>query len=157
MYEIRMNRGYYESPLGWVKVVGSEDAILSVEFVDEPGGEMATSSPVDLALEQLSEYFQGIRRTFDIPLTLEGTDFQRNVWQELMKIPYGQCTTYQAIADRIGKPKAVRAVGAANGRNPISILVPCHRVIGSDGKLTGYGGGIWRKKWLLVHEGCMSF
>ena len=96
-----------------------------------------------------------VRRAFDLPLDLHGTDFQRRVWRQLRTIPYGQIITYQEIANAIDKPQAVRAVGAANARNPISIIVPCHRVIGSDGSLTGYGGGIWRKEWLLKHEGCL--
>ena len=95
----------------------------------------------------------GARRTFGLTMALHGTPFQRQVWGQLIGIPYGETKTYQEIAHAIGRPFAVRAVGAANAKNPISIIVPCHRVIGSDGSLTGYGGGIWRKEWLLKHEG----
>ena len=145
--------GFYESPIGWIEILGSADEIISLEFVDKPHREQFQSPCVGLALEQVSEYFEGTRRSFDLPLLLEGTDFQHSVWQHLGEIPFGQTLSYQDLAKAIGKPRAVRAVGAANGRNPISIFVPCHRVIGSDGKLTGYGGGLWRKEWLLKHEG----
>ena len=101
---------------------------------------------------QLDEYFAGTRRTFDLPLNPHGTDFQRAVWRALVAIPYARTLSYGAVAAAIGNPKGVRAVGLANGRNPISIIVPCHRVVGSDGSLTGYGGGIARKQWLLAHE-----
>jgi methylated-DNA-[protein]-cysteine S-methyltransferase len=109
--------------------------------------------PLREAVRQLAEYFAGDRRKFDLPLRLEGTDFQRRVWQVLTEIPYGETWSYGQLAQRIGNPKGCRAVGLANGRNPISILVPCHRVIGADGSLTGYGGGVERKRWLLAHEG----
>jgi methylated-DNA-[protein]-cysteine S-methyltransferase len=101
---------------------------------------------------QLEAYFAGERTTFDMPLQLSGTDFQRQVWSELQRIPYGETISYGELARRLGNPAAVRAVGLANGRNPIAIVVPCHRVIGADGSLTGYGGGLERKSWLLDHE-----
>jgi len=148
--------GYYESPIGWIEIIGSEQGILSLEFVDEPHHDRSIGLCVSLAVKQVSEYFRGKCRVFDLPLVLDGTDFQRSVWLHLAEIPFGQAMTYQDIAKAIGKPRAVRAVGAANGRNPISIIVPCHRVIGSDGSLTGYGGGIWRKEWLLKHEGILA-
>lgn len=107
--------------------------------------------------QQLSEYFSGHRRTFDIPLALRGTEFQLAVWNELLRVPYGDTITYAELASRIGRPAAIRAVGAANGANPIPVIVPCHRVIGSNGTLTGYGGGIERKQWLLTHEGRRLF
>jgi methylated-DNA-[protein]-cysteine S-methyltransferase len=109
--------------------------------------------PLGEAVRQLSEYFAGTRRTFHLPLRLQGTEFQQRVWRELTEIPYGETWSYGQLARRIGNPNASRAVGLANGRNPISILVPCHRVIGADGSLTGYGGGLERKQWLLAHEG----
>jgi methylated-DNA-[protein]-cysteine S-methyltransferase len=115
--------------------------------------EDATAQPLAATRRQLSEYFAGSRRTFELPLRLEGTAFQQRVWRELTEIPYGETWSYGQLATRIGKPSASRAVGLANGRNPISILVPCHRVIGADGSLTGYGGGLERKQWLLAHEG----
>jgi methylated-DNA-[protein]-cysteine S-methyltransferase len=148
--------GLYESPIGWIEMKGSDKEILSLNFVDQPRSEFATCSIVEVAIGQLSEYFDGARCAFDLPLALHGTSFQCQVWGELLTIPYGRVTTYREIAQAIGRPQTVRAVGAANARNPISIIVPCHRVIGSDGSLTGYGGGIWRKEWLLKHEGFLS-
>jgi methylated-DNA-[protein]-cysteine S-methyltransferase len=145
--------GLYESPIGWIEIKGSENGVLSVKFVDQPKSEFATRTILEMAIRQISEYFMGTRRTFDLPLAMHGTNFQRQVWGQLMTIPYGKVATYQEIAKAIGRPQAIRAVGAANARNPISIIVPCHRVIGKDGSLTGYGGGIWRKEWLLRHEG----
>jgi methylated-DNA-[protein]-cysteine S-methyltransferase len=106
---------------------------------------------------QLAEYFAGKRRTFDFPLALRGTEFQLAVWNELLSVGYGETITYAQLAIRIGRPAAIRAVGAANGANPIPVIVPCHRVIGSNGTLTGYGGGIERKQWLLAHEGRRLF
>ncbi len=148
--------GFYESPIGWIEIGSSENEILSLRFVDQPRIEFTDFPVVDAAMRQISEYFKGAQRSFNLPLALHGTSFQRQVWEHLLNIPYGQVTTYQEIAEAIGRPQAVRAVGAANARNPISIIVPCHRVIGSDGSLTGYGGGIWRKEWLLRHEGFLA-
>ncbi len=108
------------------------------------------------ARRQLAEYFAGTRRDFDLELKMQGTEFQRRVWDALVEIPFGETRTYGQQARRIGLPDAPRAVGAANGQNPISIIVPCHRVIGANGALTGYGGGIERKKWLLAHEQAMA-
>jgi O-6-methylguanine DNA methyltransferase len=117
----------------------------------------AGETPVlDNAIRQLREYFDGRRKKFDIPIRLAGTLFQQQVWNGLLKIPYGQTESYGSLAERLGKPSASRAVGHANGQNPISIIVPCHRVIGKDGSLTGYGGELWRKKWLLEHEGALT-
>jgi len=110
---------------------------------------------LDWTEEQLKEYFAGMRTTFDLPLEPSGTAFQLNVWQLLRTIPYGVTTSYGELARRLGEPKASRAVGAANGANPIPIIVPCHRVVGSRGELTGFGGGIERKRWLLEHEGAL--
>jgi methylated-DNA-[protein]-cysteine S-methyltransferase len=107
------------------------------------------------ARQQLTEYFAGSRTTFDLPLDPSGTEFQRRVWDSLRTIPYGTTTSYGAIARRLGDPHATRAVGAANGQNPIPIVVPCHRVVGAKGELTGFGGGIDRKRWLLEHEGAL--
>ena len=103
-------------------------------------------------LRQLTEYFKGRRQKFSIPLVLEGTDFQKAVWRQLQKIPFGQTASYGDVARAVGSPRAFRAVGNANNKNPIPLIIPCHRVIGSDGKLVGFGGGIWRKEWLLEHE-----
>ena len=111
-----------------------------------------SETPFAAVREQLAEYFAGKRQQFDVPLKLAGTPFQQRVWQELVRIPFGTTITYAQLAQRIGKPTASRAVGHANGRNPISIIVPCHRVIGADGKLTGYAGGVDKKQWLLAWE-----
>jgi methylated-DNA-[protein]-cysteine S-methyltransferase len=136
-----------------IKVTGG--VITSVEFVEEAGEEERSGPIVEEAIRQLLAYFEGTRRDFDLPISPQGTEFQRLVWQHLLDIPYGQIISYQDLAKAIGKPEAIRAVGAANGQNPISVVVPCHRVLGSDGSLTGYGGGLWRKEWLLKHEGAL--
>lgn len=115
-------------------------------------GARSDPTPFATALVQLREYFAGTRRRFDLPLAPEGTDFQRRAWAALRGIPYGETRSYSEQAANFGKPSAVRAVGAANGRNPIGIVVPCHRVVGADGSLTGFGGGLDRKSWLLTHE-----
>ena len=150
----------YESPIGSIEIHATDAAISKVEFAGEQAGEgeEARAHPLlDEAHRQLNAYFAGELRCFDLPLDLDGTPFQRQVWQQLLSVDYGQTASYQDIAHAIDNPKAVRAVGAANGRNPVSIIVPCHRIIGSGGrpKLTGYGGGLWRKEWLLRHEGVL--
>jgi methylated-DNA-[protein]-cysteine S-methyltransferase len=144
--------GYYQSPIGLVEVSGTSDAITSLNFVEVRRKKLSPNPIVEKALQQVTEYFLGTRREFDLRIAIQGTNFQQSVWQQLLSVPYGHTASYQNIANAVDKPRAVRAVGAANGRNPISIVVPCHRVIGSDGSLTGYGGGLWRKEWLLKHE-----
>ena len=148
--------GYYKSEIGTLEVVGSAAGIQAINFADS---KEAPDTPVPPGLQtcfdQLSEYFAGGRQKFLIKLNLQGTDFQKSVWQELLKIPYGKTVSYLDVARALGKEKAIRAVGAANGRNPVPIIVPCHRVIGSDGSLVGFGGGIWRKEFLLRHEGAI--
>ncbi len=143
---------YYESPIGLLEIISTEDSLLSIMFVD--GKENTTEKPLILeeVCKQLEEYFKGKRKVFDLKLLFQGTNFQNKVWNELTQIPCGEVITYRDMSQRIGNEKAVRAVGNANGKNVINIIVPCHRVIGSNGKLTGYGGGLWRKKWLLEHE-----
>lgn len=149
---------YVPSPIGDLLVAGDADEL---EFVGFPSGKMRrdpekdwifNEEPFAAARRQLDEYFAGNRKDFDLPLKLSGTDFQVQVLEELLKIPYGETTSYGDIARRIGRPKAVRAVGAANGRNPLPIVVPCHRVIGSHGDLTGFGGGLDTKAALLRLE-----
>lgn len=146
---------YFESPIGLVEIGSDGEAIISLYFVDAPRPDAVNHPLAEEAARQVATYFAGERQVFDLSLKLEGTAFQRRVWDHLTTIPYGRTTTYQEIANALGNPRAVRAVGAANGQNPISIIVPCHRVIGSDGKLVGYGGGLWRKEWLLRHEGAL--
>jgi methylated-DNA-[protein]-cysteine S-methyltransferase len=151
---------YLQSPIGRL-MLASDGAALTGLYMEpsrktqstDGWSENAAAPPLAAALRQLTEYFAGTRREFDLPLRLRGTEFQKRVWQELTEIPYGETWSYGELAKRINNPSASRAVGLANGRNPISILVPCHRVIGADGSLTGYGGGLERKRWLLAHEG----
>ena len=148
------HRGRLESPIGTIEVVVNEGgAVVSVLFVDEsmPGaGE--TGHACSRAVRQLAEYFRNERRRFELDLEPDGSDFEYRVWSAVQRIPFGATDTYGEIARRLGEPDAARAVGHANARNPIAIIVPCHRVIGSDGDLTGYAGGLDRKKWLLDME-----
>lgn len=149
----------YDSPIGRIEIQGSEAGIFALDFVDpegtRPRRKSASSLPAPLAegLEQIDEYFRSVRTVFAVKLDLRGTDFQKQVWAKLLRVKFGHTTTYKALAAAVGRPAATRAVGGANHRNPVSIIVPCHRVVGSDGRLTGYGGGLWRKDWLLRHEG----
>lgn len=149
---------YFDTPIGELLLAGDDEALTMVGF---PEGKMRrepepdwifNEKPFANAMQQLTEYFAGERTTFDLPLRLSGTEFQLLVLKELQRIPYGETTSYGSIAARIGRPKAVRAVGAANGRNPIPIIVPCHRVIGAGGDLTGFGGGLGTKEALLRLE-----
>ena len=144
---------YFKSPIGWIEIGGSEAAINCISFVEKPRKHYETHSIITRAIPQIRQYFAKQRREFDLPLQLQGTAFQRQTWQQLLTVPYGQTASYKEIAAAIDRPRAVRAVGAANGKNPISIVVPCHRIIGSSGALVGYGSGLWRKEWLLKHEG----
>lgn len=144
--------GYLAIANGFIEIVLTDQAITGVNFVDDKLQNETDSALMLTAKQQLEAYLSGQRKTFDLPLNSQGTEFQKKVWQALMNIPYGQVVSYQTIAEQVGSPKAVRAVGAANGKNPISIIVPCHRVIAKDGKLTGYSGGLARKKWLLAIE-----
>jgi len=146
---------YFESPIGLIELGGTAEALASIIFVKERRDDTVSNAILDEALGQLIEYFAGERHDFDVPLALAGSEFQQAVWTQLLTIPYGQMVSYQDIANALGNPQAVRAVGAANGQNPIAIIVPCHRVVGSNGKLVGYGGGLWRKEWLLQHEGAL--
>ena len=146
-------KGYCKTEIGMIVVTGTEDGIMTLDFTDEKVLEIPeTPECLRECIRQIDEYFQGKRKNFSVQLLMEGTDFQKKVWKELSKIPFGENVSYKDIATSIGKEGACRAVGAANGKNPVSIIVPCHRVIGTNGKLTGYGGGLWRKEWLLKHE-----
>lgn len=142
-----------DSPVGKMKLVADAVGLTSIQFLDS---EEILSEEIPNALEevvkQLEEYFDGKRRDFNLRLSPQGTDFQKRVWRELEKIPFGKTVSYKHIATRLGDPKVIRAAASANGKNPIPIIIPCHRVIGSDGSLTGYAGGLYRKKWLLEHE-----
>ncbi|WP_108868006.1 methylated-DNA--[protein]-cysteine S-methyltransferase [Aquimarina aquimarini] len=145
---------HIETPLGMATISGDKDGIISVSVTKESAHSPSTDVPSHLegAVLQLQEYFEGQRTDFDLSLNPIGTDFQKKVWGELLKIPFGKTVSYLDIAKRLGDPKSIRAAASANGKNPLWIIVPCHRVIGSDGALTGYAGGLWRKKWLLDHE-----
>ncbi len=144
--------GYYESPIGWIEIVTSEKAILSIIFVDERKTQTEQPKIMVNAISQLDEYFKGTRLQFDLKCEINGTEFQEKVWNQLLEIPFGETTSYHEMAKCVGNVKATRAIGNANGKNRISIVYSCHRVIGSDGSLTGYAGGLERKKWLLDHE-----
>ena len=143
---------YYHSPIGILELTSTKSGISGLYFKDEeaPFGEIPDC--MRMAFDQLDEYFDGSRKQFVLPLDIQGTEFQQKVWNELLKIPFGSTRSYMDIAKSLGDPKSIRAVGTANGKNKISIIIPCHRVIGTDGSLTGFGGGIQRKKWLLEHE-----
>jgi methylated-DNA-[protein]-cysteine S-methyltransferase len=141
------------SPIGNVVVKATAKGVSEAYFSDEGiERESEGNAILNACLLQLEEYFNGARREFSVPLDLRGTEFRLGVWRALLQIPYGKTSSYGRIAATIGKPKASRAVGGANHNNPVSIIVPCHRVVGSDGGLTGYGGGLDRKRWLLDHE-----
>jgi methylated-DNA-[protein]-cysteine S-methyltransferase len=153
-----MNKSYYKSPIGNIEIGAVDDKIVSIYFVDVDGKEQNPLTETEkICISELDDYFKGKIRQFSFPIGLTGTDFQRKVWNELLNIPYGETISYGELSKRIQNPAAVRAVGSANGSNPLSIVVPCHRVIGSNGKLVGYGGGLWRKKWLLDHEKTVKY
>ena len=158
---LESNVTYYKTPIGIAKITGDNNGIEAITFIANGINE---ETPKSISMEedipeclkecvlQLKEYFKGERTNFNVLLNPQGTKFQKLVWQELCNIPYGKTISYLEQSKQIGDVKAVRAVAAANGKNPISIVIPCHRVIGTDGSLTGYAGGLWRKKWLLDYE-----
>jgi len=154
---------YYPSPIGILKIEFNKNSLLNIEF-DDHLREVKNNCQknfyedpkilriYNLIFDQLNQYFLGKRNSFEIPLQLEGSEFELKVWNYLKKIPYGKTYSYSELAAEIGSPGSARAVGQANSRNPISIIIPCHRVITADGSIHGYAGGVWRKKWLLKHE-----
>ena len=148
-----MKTVFINTPLGFTEIQGDENGISKIHVMNEDV-EISTKIPKELkeAVLQLQDYFDGKRTTFTFPLNPSGTDFQKKVWNELLQIPFGKTCSYLDLSKKLGDVKAIRAVASANGKNPLWIVVPCHRVIGSDGSLTGYAGGLWRKKWLLEHE-----
>lgn len=151
---------YYQSPIGNLEIKGDKNGIQSILFIeDERHSELVSGSHSDElqnCVTQLDEYFNKKRTEFDLKLNPNGTKFQKKVWKELQKVPFGKTRSYLEQSTILGDVKAIRAVASSNGKNPISIIIPCHRIIGSDGSLTGYAGGLWRKKWLLEHEGVLS-
>lgn len=142
-----------KSPLGFTKISGDENGIIAITILNSEE-KITDIIPIELedCVHQLNEYFEGKRTQFDLILNPEGTEFQKKVWDALQTIPYGKTCSYLELAQQLGDVKAIRAVANANGRNPLWIVIPCHRVIGSDGSLTGYAGGLYRKQWLLEHE-----
>lgn len=150
-----MPLAYYHSPIGWIEIAGTESAITALDFIEQPPPQVENHPYLQECIHQLEQYFRHERQIFDLDLQPSGTPFQQRVWQQLLTIPYGQTTSYQEVANQLQNPQAIRAVGTANGQNRIAIVIPCHRVIGRDGKLVGYGGGLWRKEWLLKHEGAL--
>jgi methylated-DNA-[protein]-cysteine S-methyltransferase len=148
MYEV-----YHRTPVGVALITADDMHITKVSIRDEELEETSTDSPLlNEAIKQLDEYFAGDRKEFDLPLKQPGSDFQQQVWQQLLQIPYGKTITYGQQSNQMKNPLAIRAIAAANGKNDLWVIVPCHRVIGSNGSLTGYAGGLWRKQWLLEHE-----
>ena len=147
-----MQTAFINSPLGITKIVGDENGISEISVLNE--GQVSSIIPLVLqnSVSQLQDYFDGKRTDFTFPLHPKGTDFQQRVWKELLNIPFGKTMSYLELSKKLGNLKAIRAVASANGKNPIWIVIPCHRVIGTDGSLTGYAGGLWCKKWLLEHE-----
>ena len=148
-----MKTVFINTPLGFTEIQGDENGISKIHVMNEDI-EISTKIPKELkgAVLQLKDYFEGKRTEFSFKINPAGTDFQQKVWQELLNIPFGKTCSYLELSKKLGDVKAIRAVASANGKNPLWIVVPCHRVIGSDGSLTGYAGGLWRKKWLLEHE-----
>ena len=142
---------HFETPLGKMEITANDQAVLSIHFVDKTKTVYANSL-TDLAKTQMLQYYAGELEKFDMPMQPKGTEFQQKVWRALTAVDFGKTCSYADIANKINNPKAVRAVGSANGKNPMTIVVPCHRIIGSNGSLTGYASGVDRKAWLLNHE-----
>lgn len=148
---------YFNSAVGWLEIKASENALLSIRFLDtKPDSRQNPKNSItEETINQLNEYFNEGRKQFTIEMEPKGSDFQKSVWRILQDIPYGTTASYIELAKKLGDANKVRAVGRANGQNPIPIIIPCHRVIGSDNNLVGYGGGIARKQFLLKHEGAI--
>ena len=149
---------YFGSPLGSIEVSGSDQGITTIRFADKEEEETTEIKSVNLleCKQQLLEYFDGKRNWFSVKLNPIGTDFQKDVWNCLVQIPFGKTSTYSKIAETLGDINSVRAVGSSNAKNPIALIIPCHRVIGKSGDLVGYAGGLHRKEWLLKHEGVLQ-
>ncbi|MEZ4853159.1 methylated-DNA--[protein]-cysteine S-methyltransferase [Flavobacterium sp.] len=147
-----MKEVYITTPLGTAKIVGNKNGITEISVGHKKPVSIEIPKELQQAVNQLTAYFKGNLNQFELKLNPEGTEFQQKVWQELQQIPYGKTISYLELSKKLDNIKAIRAVAAANGKNPLWIVVPCHRVIGSNGSLTGYAGGLWRKQWLLEHE-----
>jgi O-6-methylguanine DNA methyltransferase len=151
-----LGRSYFSSPVGDLIIESENEKIITLGFLKDSKQEEILSPVIEQCKTELEEYFSGHRKFFLFEMDLRGTDFQIKVWNELLNIPYGKTISYEELAIRVGNIKSIRAVGLANGQNPIAIVVPCHRVIGKSGELVGYGGGLDKKIWLLQHEGAMQ-
>ena len=151
-----MFEAYYKSPIGHLRIISNDTDIIKIEFSDEYFKMKMVPVQIQNCITQLDEYFIGARKEFTIGVNPAGTEFQGKVWNSLLKIPYGKTISYLEQAKQFGDEKAIRAIASANSKNPIPIIIPCHRVIGNDGSLTGYAGGILKKQWLLEHEGALQ-
>lgn len=147
-----MKKAVIKTPLGFAEVVGDENGLAAITVFDEEQTSAIIPEVLEDAVYQLKEYFDGYRKEFDLKLNPQGTEFQQRVWNALLTIPYGKTISYLELSKKLGDIKAIRAVAAANGKNPLWVVIPCHRVIGNNGDLIGYAGGLHRKKWLLEHE-----
>lgn len=149
-----MFTSHLDTPVGLIEIIANEQAIISIDFLDEKNENIPSleNEISKKGQQQLQEYFYKDRQIFDLPLQVHGTEFQSRVWAALQDIPFAKTISYLQLAKNLGNPKCIRAAGTANGKNPIGIIIPCHRVIGSNGSLVGYAGGLWRKQWLLEHE-----
>jgi methylated-DNA-[protein]-cysteine S-methyltransferase len=146
---------FLSTPIGLLRVTATTDAVTATDWVEAALPAEVSNPLLRQAVAELDAYFRGERQVFGVPLAPAGTPFQQRVWEAVAGVPYGRTTSYKAIAEALDAPKAVRAIGAANGQNPLPIFIPCHRIVGHDGRLVGYGGGLWRKAWLLRHEGAI--
>lgn len=146
---------FLSTPIGVLRVSATNEAVTAADWVEAALPAEIASPVLRQAVAELDAYFRGERQVFDVPLAPAGTPFQQRVWEAVADVPYGRTASYKAIAEALGEPKAVRAIGAANGQNPLPVFIPCHRIVGHDGRLVGYGGGLWRKAWLLRHEGAL--
>ncbi len=151
-----MFESFYKSPIGYLRIISNEKDIIKIEFSDEYFKMKMIPVQIQTCIQQLDEYFNGKRQNFTISINPAGSEFQAKVWNQLLKIPYGETISYLNLARNLGDEKAIRAIASANGKNPIPIIIPCHRVIGNDGSLTGYAGGLLKKQWLLEHEGAIQ-
>ena len=152
MVAMKISKAYYRSPIGWIEIRSNGKEIIALSFAAKPRQNVPKDPLSGKAIREIGEYFNGKREHFTFKLAAQGTRFQKKVWAELPKIGFGETVSYQEIASWIGRPKAVRAAASAIGRNPVAVVVPCHRVVASNGALAGYAGGTRRKRWLLEHE-----
>ncbi|MFY7839769.1 MAG: methylated-DNA--[protein]-cysteine S-methyltransferase [Lacibacter sp.] len=153
MADAKIHIAYYKSPIGFIELIDEDGYLTVASFMDEQKNEPTALTPLlQKTIQQLDAYFAGKLLLFELPLRPAGTAFQQSVWNQLVQIPFAETITYLHMAKRLGNVKAIRAAASANGKNPLAIIIPCHRVVGADGKLTGYAGGLHRKQWLLEHE-----